>query len=194
MTYHLCPGLASGRRQACHGVQAISSECGVHRRFRAGYSSDHKYPPAYSGRTDQLSLRLDAGQPLGNLRIHRNGCYNLYRQDIGSRTPQVLVATPWAEVLSQVSPDGRYLLYATAPDLIAPKYSLRRLRLAGGTPEKVPIGGSLEEFRCSLGQTGICVLRTTVKNDSFVYYRLDPERGKGEELARTINGLTDVRG
>ncbi|MFZ0593441.1 MAG: hypothetical protein WAM39_23490 [Bryobacteraceae bacterium] len=51
-------------------------------------------------------------------------------------------------------------------------------------PQEVPIGGPLDEFRCALERGKRCVLRTTVGRNYYVYYDLDPIRGKGRELAR----------
>ena len=59
-----------------------------------------------------------------------------------------------------------------------------RVPVAGGGPERVPIGGLLDEFRCALGAGKRCVLRTTVPGESRTYYDLDDIRGKGPELAR----------
>jgi hypothetical protein len=60
-----------------------------------------------------------------------------------------------------------------------------RVPVEGGTPEEVPIGGPLDEFRCALDRGKRCVLRTTVRGEYYAYYDLDPLRGKGRELART---------
>jgi Tol biopolymer transport system component len=60
-----------------------------------------------------------------------------------------------------------------------------RVPIGGGTPEEVPVGGRLDELRCSLLATGRCVLRTTISHESYVFYELDPLHGKGQEVART---------
>lgn len=115
----------------------------------------------------------------------RNGTWDLFTQDINQRTPKPLVATPLMEVLPQLAPDGRWVLYSATPMFAPRSYALMRVPVEGGTPEKVPIGGPLDEFRCSLGTSGRCILRTTVGHEFYVFYDLDPTRGKGRELART---------
>ncbi len=116
----------------------------------------------------------------------RNGNYDLFKQDIDKRTAEPIVATPLTEILPQMGPDGRWVLYlariAGGRHLDA---KLMRVPVDGGTPEEVPIGGPLDEFRCALGQGKRCVLRTTAEGDHYAFYDLDPIRGKGRELART---------
>ena len=115
----------------------------------------------------------------------RNGNFDLFRQYLDRPTPETILATRQTEVLAQLAPDGRTVLYAVRPDdTKIREFQLMRVPLAGGTPEPVPIGGMLDEFRCSVGG-GRCVLRTTSIGRFFVYHELDPVRGKGRELART---------
>jgi Tol biopolymer transport system component len=131
----------------------------------------------------------------------RNGTWDLFIQDLNQHTPKTLVATPLMEVLPQLSPDGRWVLYAaTSMNKLEP-YTLMRVPVEGGTPEKVPIGGPLDEFRCSLSKTGSktgrCVLRVPLGREFYVFYDLDPLLGKGRELARTkwfpmITGQWDI--
>jgi len=61
---------------------------------------------------------------------------------------------------------------------------LNRVPVDGGAAEVVPLGGPLDEFRCAIGPGRRCVLRTTVGREYYVFYELDPIRGKGRELAR----------
>jgi hypothetical protein len=117
---------------------------------------------------------------------NRNGNYDLFKQDVDKRTAEPIVATPLTEILPQLGPDGRCVLYlarvAGGKHLDA---KLMRVPVDGGTPEEVPIGGPLDEFRCALGEGKRCVLRTTVQGDYYAFHDLDPIRSKGRELART---------
>jgi hypothetical protein len=123
---------------------------------------------------------------------NRNGNYDLFRQRIDQHTPEIVVATPMTEMLAQLAPDGRSVLYDARPPepdqpwIYKPGASnkLMRVPLEGGTPSEVPIGGPLDEFRCALGAGKRCVLRTTVAGESRTYYDLDPIHGKGPQLAR----------
>jgi Tol biopolymer transport system component len=117
---------------------------------------------------------------------NRNGNFDLFKQYIDQRTPQAIVATPLTEMLPQLAPDSRFLLYEARQNQIAPgSDKLMRVPVEGGTPEEVPIGGPLDEFRCALDRGKRCVLRTAVRGEYYAYYDLDPLRGKGRELART---------
>jgi hypothetical protein len=110
---------------------------------------------------------------------NRNGNFDLFKQYIDQRTPQTIVATPLTEMLPQLAPDSRFLLYEARQNQIAPgSDKLMRVPVEGGTPEEVPIGGPLDEFRCALDRGKRCVLRTTVRGEYYAYYNLDPVRGK----------------
>src|SRR5262249_13088740 len=52
-------------------------------------------------------------------------------------------------------------------------------------PEPLPGTENVTDFRCGLQPGSRCVLRAT-ENDQFVFYELDPLRGRGRELARTV--------
>jgi hypothetical protein len=54
----------------------------------------------------------------------------------------------------------------------------------GGTPEPLPGTENVADFRCGQQPGSRCVLRAT-ESDQFVFYELDPLRGRGRELART---------
>jgi hypothetical protein len=115
----------------------------------------------------------------------RNGTWDLFRQDINRHTPITLVATPLMEALPHLSPNGHWVLYSAGTKIERGAYKLMRVPVEGGTPEEVPIGGPLDEFRCALGSGKRCVLRTTIGREYYAFYDLDPIRGKGRELART---------
>jgi eukaryotic-like serine/threonine-protein kinase len=116
---------------------------------------------------------------------NRNGSFDLFQQQIERRTAETIVATPLTEMLPQLSPDGRFVLYdARSPQSGSEGDKLMRVPVGGGTPQEVPIGGGLDEFRCPLRAGSRCVLRTTVRREYHIYYDLDPVTGKGRELAR----------
>jgi hypothetical protein len=116
----------------------------------------------------------------------RNATWDLFKQEVDQRTPVIVVATPLDEVLPQMEPDGHWVLYSACLTGVKPaSCKLMRAPVDGGTPEEVPIGGPLDEFRCALGAGKRCVLRITAQNEYRAFYDLDPIRGKGRELART---------
>ena len=116
----------------------------------------------------------------------RNGNFDLFKQEVKKRTPESITATQLTEIWPQTASDGRWILYsARVESAEQTERKLMRIPMSGGTAEEVPIGGWLDEFRCAIGAHQPCVLRTGVRNEYYAFYRLDPIRGKGRELART---------
>jgi Tol biopolymer transport system component len=112
----------------------------------------------------------------------RNGPYGLFRQRIDEQ-PEPLVLSNTDNVLAQVSPDGKWVLYREDREH-GTKTRFMRVPMKGGTPEPVPGTENVDDFRCGQQHGSRCVLRST-ENAQFVFYELDPLRGRGRELART---------
>jgi Tol biopolymer transport system component len=106
--------------------------------------------------------------------------YQLYRQNIDQTEAEPLSLAPGNNVLPQLSPDGKWVLYRS--DQETGNRRLMRVAVGGGMPE--PLRTGWDEFRCGLQASSRCVLRT-VENNQFVFHELDPVRGQGRELART---------
>ena len=134
------------------------------------------YPHAWTA--DSRAVILESNR-------HSISHYDLFEQTIGEPTAKTISATRLTEMLAQLGPDN-WLLYAARDDEGGLRdFKLMRIPMQGGAPEEVPIGGPLDEFRCALQTGKRCVLRTTVRGEYYIYYDLDPVRGKGRELART---------
>lgn len=119
---------------------------------------------------------------------NRGGSWDIFRQRADVRVPAAVVAIPnRSEVLPQLTPDGKYILYASGPRVLGSKIplTLMRVPVAGGPVEPVPTNGPLDEMRCSTMPQGRCVIRTTSGRTEFIYSELDPIKGIGRELART---------
>ncbi len=116
---------------------------------------------------------------------NREGSFDLYKQRVHQRLPETVLSTPghW-EFLPQVTPDGKYILFASTKNAVRP-FTLRRIPLEGGSTAEVQTDGPLDEFRCSIHPKGRCVLRKTIEQREFIYYDLAPVDGIGRELART---------
>lgn len=111
----------------------------------------------------------------------RGGTWDLFKQRIDQRTPETIIATPAHEVLPQLTPDGKSVLYRAESNNVK---TLMRVSLNGGLPEQVPVTAPWDEFRCAL--TGNrCVVWATVDRRYYSFFELDPINGKGRELART---------
>lgn len=112
----------------------------------------------------------------------RSGNFNLYRQALDETEAKPLVLSPGENVLAQLSPDGKWVLYRSTENGVR---RLMRVPLQGGRPEAVPVKGAWDEFRCPSRRDTACVIRTT-ENDQFIFHELDPLRGLGGELGRTV--------
>jgi eukaryotic-like serine/threonine-protein kinase len=117
---------------------------------------------------------------------NREGTWGLYQQSVDRRLPEpIRNNSVRSELLPQLTPDRKYILFVSAPFGTSRPFTLMRIPVGGGATEEVPIGGPVDEFRCSLSPNGRCVLRKTLGAKEFVYFELDPIRGIGPELART---------
>ncbi len=120
----------------------------------------------------------------------RSGNEDLFVQAPGHREAETIVAEKGDEVMAQVSPDGKLVLYSWYPTAPLRNYlDQHKLMQApisrDSAAREVPIGGDLDEFRCGIPGYGTrCVLRVS-KADEQIYYDLDPVRGKGAELGRS---------
>jgi Tol biopolymer transport system component len=120
----------------------------------------------------------------------RSGTFGLFRQKIDEQEPEPLVLSKADNVLAQVSPDGKWVLYREDREK-GTKRRFMRLPMNGGTPEPLPGTENVADFHCGQQPGSRCVLRST-ENDKFVFYELDPLRGRGRELARTAWSPTVV--
>jgi Tol biopolymer transport system component len=121
----------------------------------------------------------------------RTGDWQIFKQTMGSADAEpVAFGSKWA-VMPHVSPDGQWILYLQNPryvqasDLPTSKrvWSLMRVPIGGGQPQQVLGQNEVEEYECAAPQGKRCVLRS-LENGQFVFYELDPIRGKGRELTR----------
>jgi eukaryotic-like serine/threonine-protein kinase len=115
---------------------------------------------------------------------NRNGTYDIFRQGLDDRHAEFLAGRPDRDEFDPlVTPDGKWILYASTNAANRKDRVLERIPVDGGEPASVPTGGNIDYFDCALPGHGRCILRTT-ENQEYVFYDLDPVRGKGAELAR----------
>jgi Tol biopolymer transport system component len=112
--------------------------------------------------------------------------WDLYIQGIDERLAYPLATENGSKIMPQLSPDGGWVLYSSFRDGSAAARAdqkLMRVPIGGGPQQLVPTG-PFDEFRCALTPGKRCILRT-IQNRQYVYWDLDPVRGRGKELART---------
>ncbi|HKE23486.1 MAG TPA: protein kinase [Bryobacteraceae bacterium] len=124
---------------------------------------------------------------------NRNGHYGLFRQKIDGQEPEPLVLSSDGDnVVPIASPGGKWVLYREDREK-GTKRRVMRVPMNGGTPQPLPGTENVVDFRCAQQPGSRCVLRFTEK-DQFVFYELDPQGGRGRELARAAwspTGLLD---
>jgi DNA-binding winged helix-turn-helix (wHTH) protein/Tol biopolymer transport system component len=116
---------------------------------------------------------------------NRNGSMDIFRQGVGERTAEALIAGPEDKLSLHLSPDGQWLMYFAFPGGYAETKApiLMRAPLSGGPPQVIFKVRPGSDFRCLKAPATMCVL-SEWENRQLVFYVLDPARGKGQELAR----------
>jgi DNA-binding winged helix-turn-helix (wHTH) protein/Tol biopolymer transport system component len=116
---------------------------------------------------------------------NRNGSMDIFKQGVGERIAEALVAGPEDKLSLHLSPDGQWLMYFAFPGGYSATKSplLMRAPLSGGPPQLVFKARPGSDFRCLKAPATLCVL-SEWENQQLVFYALDPIRGKGQELAR----------
>jgi len=135
----------------------------------------------------------------------RKGNFDIFRQNLGERQPEVVVASPQEERDPQVSPDGSWIVYFSynkirdGPNPTAGR--IMRVPISGGQPQFVAevkgyVGcancGHLDPgwqpaLRCPMNPKALCVL-SEVKDERIVFTSIDIAANKKTELFRVDAG------
>ncbi len=115
----------------------------------------------------------------------RNGRWAVFKQNIDAKMPETLIAGPENYFLPKLSAEGALLYTATAsPDRWDPRDTTIRLMSTpeqGGARSTLMMGRYYYEYGSSPSST--CV-GSEIKGAQLIFFRLDPVKGKGEEIAR----------
>jgi DNA-binding winged helix-turn-helix (wHTH) protein len=117
----------------------------------------------------------------------RNGKWEIFKQDSNERTAELFITGPQDCRGARVSADGWVFYSSRNRDRMwswTEPLTLMRIPLAGGSPSVVVSARRLYSVRCARAPSHLCVLGER-KLKQFVFYALDPVRGKRTELART---------
>ena len=124
----------------------------------------------------------------------RQGRPQLYRQPIATEKPQMISPSPKDQEHAAVTPDGAWVLSVAAPHNKGktgqPDQTVMRAPLGGGSGEplfEVSPGDASLQLRCPTRPGRPCVIGRMHDQD-LVFYELDPMKGQGQELARTVVG------
>ena len=125
---------------------------------------------------------------------NRTGVLHIYRQQLDSVNPELIIGGPNQQFQPRLSPDHRWLLYLESPDFktVPVRARLLRMPLDGGRAEEVLVpDGSVRAFQCSLTPRGLCVVNE-LRGSERVVSLFDPLRGRGREVTRNPLGVGDA--
>jgi serine/threonine protein kinase/dipeptidyl aminopeptidase/acylaminoacyl peptidase len=124
----------------------------------------------------------------------RQGRSQLYRQPITEEKPQPISPGPKDQGQAAVTPDGAWVLSVAEPHdkgkTGQPDQTVMRAPMGGGSGEPlldVSPGDASLQLRCPTRPGRPCVIGR-VHDQDLVFYELDPVKGQGQELARTVVG------
>jgi Tol biopolymer transport system component len=121
----------------------------------------------------------------------RSGVRQVYRQDLGQETAQMLTSGAETGPEVRVSPDGKWLLY-TVPDASGSGTWVMRLPIAGGNPERVFRSDGRPDLQCSRAPGGACAVLERGETKALVSV-FDPLRGRGPRIME-IGALNNFAG
>ena len=121
---------------------------------------------------------------------YRNGKGEVFRQGLNESVGETVLQSSGDNYNAGLSSDGSWMLYVEStrgtPGAARSPLRLMRRPAAGGSPEMVleeSPGTSLVGYWCPLKPGSQCVLAQKEGKD-FIFYSLDPVRGKGEQLGK----------
>jgi DNA-binding winged helix-turn-helix (wHTH) protein/Tol biopolymer transport system component len=123
----------------------------------------------------------------------RNGRWAIFRQSIEATTPETVIAGPENYFLPKLGSQGTILYTATmSPDRWEPGDTTIRLM---STPEqggaRSPLLPGRYDYACGSSSSSSCVV-SELKDGQLIFSRLDPLKGRGEELARVAGYQTPI--
>jgi serine/threonine protein kinase len=107
----------------------------------------------------------------------RHGKRGIFKQAVDDSSAETLVSGAGDYELPVLSPDGQWLFYTEY--LEDGSARLMRMALEGG-PVTMLLSGDYG-YRCASSPSGLCVL-SELKGDRVVFSRLDPLKGRGEDM------------
>lgn len=118
----------------------------------------------------------------------------MYRQPVAAEKPQLISPGPKDSERAAITPDGAWALFVAAPHdkgkTGQPDQTVMRAPLGGGSGKplfEVTPGDPSLQLRCPTRPGRPCVIGH-VHDQDLVFYELDPVKGQGHELARTVVG------
>ena len=115
---------------------------------------------------------------------NRNGRWEIFKQLLGSETPEVLTTGVWEnEETTPLTPDGHWFLYLDSPSNRGTSTPAKLMRVpATGGPSQMILTARVDGVRCA---RNLCAIVEPGKDPKeLVFTAVDPLIGRGRELAR----------
>jgi eukaryotic-like serine/threonine-protein kinase len=113
---------------------------------------------------------------------NRNGDFDIFKQFLNQRSAEVIVSGGGPKSTPRLSPDGTWILYSNLSDT-GDVNKWMRAPIAGGPSQTLidePAG-----IACTRLPANVCVVGERSSDQTqFIFYALDPLKGKGRELTR----------
>jgi len=118
----------------------------------------------------------------------RGGHFGIYQQSLDEGTSKAIITAEHNLLIAAITPDGNWILFTVLPEEQDGKqpFRLMRVRITGGSPELVMESSNRFLLMCSRPPVTACVLaEDDAAHKQFIFWELDPMKGRGRELART---------
>jgi serine/threonine protein kinase len=118
----------------------------------------------------------------------RNGNFDIFKQVLGQRSAEAIMAGPEGELDPTVSSDGAWILYFALPTPFRRAsenpVSLKRAPISGGPSRLVLNERGFSLVHCASRSSNLCIVDQR-NGTQLIFFAFDPLQGKGKELART---------
>jgi DNA-binding winged helix-turn-helix (wHTH) protein/Tol biopolymer transport system component len=114
---------------------------------------------------------------------NRDGPFHVFKQDIHSAQPVLLVGGPDDLYAPRMSPDQRSVLYIVraTPNGTSDEAQVRRIPVDGGLSQPVLKASGLWDAECARVPSDLCIY-STIRDDTQVFHKFNPENGDVTEF------------
>jgi len=134
---------------------------------------------------EEADDRVGAWTPDGEAVIftsNRNGNYQVFKQEIGKDSAELMATGPGRLEWPGISPDGQWVLYLSRGGAqTAPSTRVMRMPIGGGEGQAILSGRNIAYLSCSRAAGGMCEINETTAAESKVFL-LDPMKGRGAQV------------
>lgn len=137
---------------------------------------------------EEADNRMGAWTPDGKSVIftsNRNGTYQVFKQEIGKDSAELLAAGPGNLEWPAISPDGEWVLYLSRGGAqTGTSTRVMRMPIGGGEGQEILSGHNIAYLSCSRAAGGMCEINESTDAESKAFL-LDPMKGRGAQVLET---------